>query len=268
MSERPDEGMLLAFLDDELDRAARAEVERWVQGDASVAQELDELSAAAKRFGVAAAELDQGQGPISVDLPLALLERVRTDSRSGTSSARRSGRTPGGVRSATWGRAAALILAAGLAGASALPGSPVSGWWRAGWAALQGSDTGETLATTVDTEEAPAGLAVTPDLGRLTVRIEEVRPGTTLIVTFGQSDEAGVYTTGSPSFATGAGFVDVRGPGDRIQVHVPAAVTELQLSVDGVQYLTRSGGDLRTPVEPSERFEGEFVYRIQAQSPN
>ena len=268
MSERPDEGTLLAFIDNELDERGRDEVEHWIHTDPSVARELDELAEAAGRLGVALTTLDRDQAPISTELPLAL--RSRAGAAGGSTSARGASRRPPRRRflQVTWGRAAVLILAAGLAGASALPGSPVSGWWRAGWAALQGEDAAGTTALTSEQAETPAGVAMTPEFGRLTVRVEGVQPGTRLTVHFGPTAEPGVFATGEPSFATGTGFVDVRDPGSQVEVRVPASVTELEVWVDGVQYLTRNGAELRTPVEPTERAADAVVYLIQTRTGN
>ncbi len=243
MSDRPDEGTLLAYLDGELAEDSHSSVKAWLERDPALAGELAELRTYTLDVREAVRALDEGLPATPRTLPPWL---------SAPSRPARSGWRAWGL-----GKAALLLLAGGVAAAGVVPG----GWARTAWSALS-EDAPEPAVESVSPTALLSELMLTPDLGRMVVRLEDVAEGTWVRVGLGEDFPAVLQATGTPTFDAGAGSVVVRAPGAEVTLAAPASITELEVWIEDRLFLSRRGGALSTPVMPTDQSPTLIRYRI------
>ncbi|MEZ4415290.1 MAG: hypothetical protein R3E10_06015 [Gemmatimonadota bacterium] len=223
---RPDEGELLALLDGALSPREAERVRAALASDPELADAYEGLCRDARAVTEALLLLDGAKQAGEADvLPLR----------------RKSAPTP----RVPWARAAVVVLAAGLAGASALPGSPVRGWLRTGWERVHGTPT--STARAEDAPQAtiePLGVRLAPDLGRLRVTVTGAGPDALVEVIFAGEGLAGAYVAGDARFSTSPGRVDVQAPTGPVRIELPEGATDVELAVDGRLWLRRVGARL------------------------
>ncbi len=239
-----EDGTLQAFLDDELPACTRAEVAEHLLGCERCHESYERLAQANAMFTQSVSVLD-----------------VEPPARKPASGAL-GGRTRRST--ATFVRAAGLVLALAAAASAAVPGSPVREWIER---AVEPEPPPAPPAV-VDAEEpaatAPTGVAIRPSSsGRLLVALigledMEIRVEST------DGEVASVSVLGAdrdPTFSTGSGRVDVRdGAGGMVRVRLPAGVDGARVEVDGNLYAENRDGTLQLRVE-ADTVDGTFIWR-------
>src|SRR5262245_41033071 len=147
------EGVLQAYLDEEVAADARAQVEAHVDGCDACSTRLRDLRQLNDTFASAVAVMD------AEPLTSAALAEVRTR------AARQTWRERYAVTPRTLARAAMLVIGLSAAAAAAVPGSPLREWLVQTWNSLT-----EEKAPPAPSVTAPA--PVQPELPPTGVRIE------------------------------------------------------------------------------------------------
>jgi len=244
----PDEGLLQAYLDDELAGEDRRLVESHLAADPGWAQALDELSEAAallKRGLIAQDTSVPSDGPPPW---IGVLNR-------GAQSAPR--RFP-------LGRAASLAALLAGAVATGLPGSPVRAWFADQFSpTLAVSHPAPDLVSEPpvgDNDPAEVGVRVGTPAGALRVVMPALPPGTELWVGLDSDAEAGVFGPAGTRFRTRDGRVDVLNPTGVIRVQLPATLGAATILVDDAVYLRKDGEVLEVTGPVSARSETEIRF--------
>lgn len=241
-----EDGTLQAFLDDELAPGERAQVAEHLLGCERCHETYESLAQANALFTQSVSVLD-------VEPP------ARKRATSGSS--------PVSTGTASFVRAAALVLVLAAAASAAVPGSPVREWVlrtvdRTSQPA--GPEDPAPGATADRRPSAPAGVAVHPSNGSVLVALNgleamevrlETASGTLARVSVVDAER-------EPGFRTSAGRVEVRdGTGGSIRVRMPAGVSGARLEVDGRLYAETTAGVLRIHV-PADTVGGDIVWRV------
>lgn len=234
----PDEGRLLAYLDDELGAEERGEVERWLREVSGAAAELE---AVRQRNEVVTATLARTLIP----LPDTARVRERLRERLGkpvvrASFWRRSWQNRSGLA-----QAAVLVLLLAAGAAAAVPGSPVREWLGD---AFDGREPADEVAVTHGTEESrdDPGVRVRPVEGRLVVVLTGLREGD-LEVKLVDEDRGAVYAPPGSRFRSGDGRVEVDVEAGPVRVELPRAALEATVRVDGLVYVEKRGERVEFP---------------------
>lgn len=241
-----EDGRLQAFLDDELAPGARAEVAEHLLGCERCHASYEELAKANALFTQSVSVLD-------VEPPA----REHATTHAGSV----------GMGTASFVRAAALVLVLAAAASAAVPGSPVRDWVLRTVDRTASQPAGSAdAAPDADLERrpsAPAGVAVHPADGRVLIALNaleamevrlEAASGTLARVSVLDAER-------EPGFRTSAGRVEVRdGAGGSIRVRMPAGVSSARLEVDGRLYAEATAGVLRIHV-PADTVDGDIVWQ-------
>jgi hypothetical protein len=242
-----DDGTLQAFLDDELPACPRAEVAEHLLGCEQCHESYESLAQANAVFTQSVSVLD-----------------VEPPARSPAAGAL-GGRTRRST--ATFVRAAGLVLALAAAASAAVPGSPVREWIERA-VEPPAPEPAPVVPVVVEVEEpaapAPSGVAIRPsssgrllvaliDLEDMEIRLESTNAAMASVSVVGAERE--------PTFSTGSGRVEVRnGAGGTVHVRLPAGVDGARVEVDGSLYAANRDGRLRTRVA-ADTADGAFIWR-------
>lgn len=249
-----EDGSLQAFLDDELPPDERARVAEHLLG-------CERCHATYESLAQANALFTQSVSVLDVEPP------ARTRATGGSSDS-----SPVSMGTASFVRAAALVLVLAAAASAAVPGSPVREWVLRTVDRTSSQPAGPTdgaPGAAADRGTAsPAGVAVHPADGSVLVALNglesteirlEAASGTLARVTVVDAER-------EPSFRTSAGRVEVRdGAGGSIRVRMPAGVSGARLEVDGRLYAETTAGVLRIHV-PADTVGGDILWRAAASS--
>jgi hypothetical protein len=252
------EGVLQAYLDEEVAADARAQVGAHVGGCAECAARLQELRDVNATLGSALAWLDRE--PLA-EAALAEL-RLRTQQRDWHER----------IRSARWSwkRAAAIVVCTGALAAAAAPGSPVRAWLVDKWEALRqepavaGPGVKEAPVPVVTT---PTAAQITPVSGRVRISLQGQPTGTPVHVVLVDAEkatiEASVAAGESPRYRIGAGWLEmVGGSAGEIRIALPRSLTGAPVEVDGRVYVSKQGNELRyTGPEAPAKTGAEVIFK-------
>lgn len=247
----PDEGLLQAYLDDELSSDDRVLVESKLEADPLWAVALDELKDASGllRRGL---EVQDAVAPSHAPPPWIGVLRGRVRSSPA--------RFP-------LGRAAAVAALFVGAVASGLPGSPVRAWFADQFAQETMEPavaaTPEAAPTATAPSEGPdeVGVRVSTPGGSLDVTLPGLPGGTELWVRLDGGREPGVYGPTGTRFRTRDGRVEVLEVTGTVRIDLPPTITRATISVGDAVYLIKDGTqlDARGPVSSQSATEIRFV---------
>lgn len=241
-----DDGILQAFLDDELPAGDRAEVAEHLLACERCHVSYEALTRANALFAQSVSVLD--------------VEPPATRPAGGTLGSRARQGTASLVK------AAVMVLVVAAVASAAVPGSPVRAWIasvvepqeRPQSPSEQPEPPAESAAS-----RAPAGISISAASGPAVVAVRGIEGAVIRLETV-PGTRAGISVLGAerdPAFRTGARRVAVEdGVGGEILVRLPLAGAGARLEVDGVLYAETRGGDLTLHV-PADTADGEIVWR-------
>jgi hypothetical protein len=258
------EGLLQAYLDEEISGSAAAELRDHLAGCAACASEMDELRRAGHM-------VHQSLGLITAaDVPMLR-------ARAAIATNRRPARTTGIARIGASGlaKAAMLLLALAGAGAAAIPGSPVRQALESAFARVaqlfNGAPAIDQPAPPLVTEPAAAGEAVSsrmgvlPAEGRVRVLLHSPTGPVNVRVVLVDDRMAHVEaaTAEAVRFRTGAGRIEVAGlSSGEVTIEIPRTTDGATIEVDGLVYVYKQGQLLQLS-GPAGRERGDQVrFRI------
>jgi hypothetical protein len=257
----PNDGEILAWLDDELEREEGVGVREHLESCEECRARVDILRRESEWFSRAVLMLDDELAGVTDPGPFAVAA-ARSASRKGKS-----------IRKTGWSlaRAAGLILVAAGAAAAFVPGSPVRAW-------LDGLREVDVPAATVVAEPrmetpeevevtpGPTAISIEPQSGSLVVSLQGFGLDSNVHVRLTDSRRASVRVEGaaeSPRFITGPGLVEVIGAeeGD-IWVELPRSARDAVVRVDGEAAVRIRDGRLVILRPVLDSLRGEVVFRI------
>jgi hypothetical protein len=249
-----DEGLLQAYVDEELGGDERVTVERHLGDCLTCRAELRELRSAAE-------DLSRG---------LLLLDAPAPEARKYAVAEPRRPAKRGAWGLAALPRAAVLVLGLGTAAAAMVPGSPLYRWIHPEAQTAQVA-TAERAATTQPeaptaavTMAAPAesGVSIEPLDGEVRV---VVRAASALRIraSIGDSPRAGVFATGPAAdarFDAAPGRIEITGADSgELRVEMPRAAATT-IVVNGRDYLRAANGQIHLSAPAEARAETEVVF--------
>lgn len=265
----PAEGTLQAFLDGELPRADRAEVELHLRGCSACRGEAERLRAAAA----------------SLTGALGLVDRPAPTERALAAASRRRWRRWVGVDAGQVARrAAVLVLGVATVASATVHGSPVRGWiaglvhrvapstapHRDSPAAVPGGAPGAGSAPAPGAAQpaaSAAGVSVLPELGRVRVVLTAPSPELRIRVRLSDDRYSDVRASGPASgarFRTGPGRVEVSGAGaGEVEVVIPRGARSAVVEVDGRPYFRKDGEGIRLLAPASDSSGSEVVFTVR-----
>jgi hypothetical protein len=252
------EGMLQAWLDDELAEGVRAELAGHLAACAQCADEAAALRAVNDRVRTALAVLDV-PAPALASAP-ALRQRVAP-----APAARGVARLRGSLS-----RAAGLVLVTVGAASAAIPGSPVRSWITGAWDRVSSLFVGERTAPVADApvtvpaaDEAYAAVALAD--GQVRVMLAQPTGVATLRVRLIDGNRARFFSTD-----TGVRYVSATGrleiseiSGGDVTIELPRGARLATVEVAGVRMADVQAGNLRAHVPAMAASEAEVVFRLQ-----
>ncbi|MFC1659834.1 anti-sigma factor family protein [Gemmatimonadota bacterium] len=253
MTAHPDDGLIQAFLDHELDQSGQEQVAAHLEECGACrrnADELQDLLAAATR----------GLAPLDAEPPTELA-MASLAGRLGDSARARLLRAPSLARAA----GIALLLMGGAV--SALPGSPVRRWISSGWDRLSGGGAvalEETDPSATNRERSPdveAGAGIGVAGGEVELRILDLPARAEVRVLLVDGDMAGIYGPEGTHFRTEAGRLEAVAPLGGLRVEVPRSAARASVFVNGELYFLKTGDRLEIlgPVQDSAAAEIRFL---------
>lgn len=252
MTAHPTDGLIRAFLDDEIEPAGRQEILAHLDDCAVCRGMVQEVRSRNDRVTLALEGLDTIP---PTDFALAALKH-RIREAAGPR-----------FRIQGLGRAAAVALLLLGGAASALPGSPVRHWISSGWNRITGRNAPEQSTTppaesplpSLASEEAGAGIGVPG--GVVELRVEGLPEGEEITVLLVEGDQAGIYGPATTRFRTEEGKIEAFVAEGGIRVELPRAVNRATVVVNGIPYLRKSGDNLEIlgPVKDSASAEIRFL---------
>jgi hypothetical protein len=261
------EGLLQAYLDDEIGGSAAADLRDHLVACEACAGEMEALRRADRQLSEALALLGGADAPM-LRAQAAIASQRRVQRSTGRWSLARLG--AGGLA-----KAAMLLLALAGAGAAAIPGSPVR---RALEGAMErvaqlfnGGTPEQAVAPTSPAEDAPATMesrmGVMPANGRVRVMLHTPTGAVDVTVRLVDERIAEVETSTTSEegvrFRTGSGRIEVMGlTAGSVTVDIPRTTQGATLEVDGLVYVYKQGNTLQLS-GPAGRDRGEQVrFRI------
>lgn len=240
-----DDGTLQAFLDHEVGPSERADVAEHLLGCEGCHARYEGLT----------------QANALVTQSIALLDVEGATERPPSAPAGRRAR----AGTATFVKAAGLVLALAAAASAAVPGSPVRQWVVNVIAPAPAPEPAPPMDAPVPVEPvapAPAGLAISPAGGALLIALRDL-DGTSIHLTSASGSRGTVSVTGAdrdPEFLTGAGRLELRnGAGGVVTVALPLSVEGARLEVNGRLYAETRGRSLQLHVA-ADTVGREFVW--------
>ena len=255
----PDEGLIQAYLDDELADEDRRELEGLFDTDESWAGAFREMSGHVDDLANALELLDEE--PTSGTAPAWIAALTGRGARAAGGKKRQSAGRPG-AQSVPLARAAILVLVFGGALAASLPGSPVREW-------VSGALGSSTLLEPQPVDPGPndliasaeeVGIRVAPNRGVLRVDVAALPAGGEVVVQLVNAEAAGVFGPNGTRFRTADGRVEVLNPHQALRVELPRSTTDATITVGGQVYLRKVGDriDVSGPVSDSTGTEIRF----------
>jgi hypothetical protein len=245
-----DEGLLQAYVDDELPGEERVSVERHLGDCLTCRSELRDLRSAA-------AELTRG---------LLLLETAGPRARQYAVISPRTKPARGSWGLSMLPRAAVLVLGLGTAAAAMVPGSPLYRWLRPTPEVAQVQRTAPIPAAApapmATAAAAEAGVSIEPVNGEVLVALSAA-PELSIRASLGESGRAGVFATGPAAeahFETAPGRILVSGArAGELRIEMPrTAITTV--TVNGRQYLRAEGGEINLSAPADARGASEVTF--------
>lgn len=241
-----DDGVLLAYMDEELSPVVRSETAEHLLACPRCHERLDELAAVDHLLE---------EGLAVTDRP-APAEQAYARFRRATAGERKRGRT---VAGATFVKAAGLVLLLAAGASAAAPGSPVRNWIRATLVSR------ERAAASSNPAARMSGVSILPVNGRVDIAVSGAVPGTRLRVRTVNGPRATVTVPESrrlPEFRTSPGRIDVVGAADEVLIDVPSSATEVHVTVNGDPYVVGGSGNLRAVVTAETR-DGTLMFTLR-----
>ncbi len=256
MSTIPEEGLIQAYLDDELSDEDRRELEDRFDREPGWAGALRVANARSEELSRALALLDERPASDAAPAWISTLS-----GRGG-----RAAPPAHPSRSVPWARAAILVLVFGGALAAGLPGSPVRAWLSR---ALETSPAQPDAAATAAAPEASpsadvrageVGVRVSAQLRSVRVEMPALPAGAEVQVRLVDGGAAGVFGPTGTRFRTNDGRVEVLNPEQVVRVELPRELTEATITVGGQVYLRKIAGRIEVsgPVADSTGTEIRF----------
>ena len=215
-----------------------------------------------------------GEASTVVGVALRHLDTVAPPAGAKESVLARVGMGSGDAREArfTFARAAIIVLFFGAVVATALPASPVRGWFAAGWdravelftgpAADENAALPADSALSAQTPES-AGVRLEVETGELLVLLQDIEPGTVLDVRFVDGFQAAAFAAQPARFRTAEGRIEVIGGSGRIRVDIPRSVDVASIQVNGRMYIRKAGDELDVAGPIVAQTPGEILLRVQ-----
>lgn len=245
----PDDGRLQAYLDGELPRGERPALEAHVRSCADCARSLEELRAAAVTL----------RAVVERHTPAA----ARNPEAPHPAFLRRMTRNP--TRTLT--RAAGIVLL--LAGSAAVL-EATTGWLGAAVRAVRASVEATVVPAAPAPEVVPANpsdalFTVQPRGGTLEVLLENLDPGTRVVVRLGETP-VGEVRIGTASdgvtYRAGPGTASVSAPGvAELEVVLPASLQSGRVVANGATAIVKAPDRLFS-VRAAEEIVGGFRFRV------
>jgi hypothetical protein len=275
----PDEGLIRAFLDDELTDAEARDFRQHLADCSECNAELELQATAEAQVSEGLRLLDEGSlGGVSSLSEASLLDQARGRVLARVQGADGAGapsegapRPPGRTRS-PWLLPGSLLKAASIAllftavAASALPGSPVREWIAQGWQALTGAD--EPGADVQDAGTAPGdnllfpgmaapetGTRIAPSGGGIELALYNLQDDAEIRVLWVREEQAGIYAGESTRFRSEEGRLEAHSPPGGVRVEIPTSLSRVLLTVDGRVLLRKTASGV------------EIVGTVQRQTP-
>jgi hypothetical protein len=270
------EGLLQAFLDEELDSPATAGLREHLAGCVVCAAELQELQRAGDRvhralqLAVADAPAPMLRAQAAIAAARREVEPVAARSAAARGDSRWTRLGAGGLA-----RAAMLLLVLAGAAAAAVPGSPLRRALEATVARVSQLFTGpveraaEPVPTAPDgTVDAAVGsrMGVLPADGRVRVLLHQPTGPVEVTVRLVDDARAHVETTMAGEdvrFRTGSGRIEVAGlAAGEVRIDIPRGVQGATIEIDGMVHVFKQAGVLQLS-GPAGRGSGDQVrFRI------
>jgi hypothetical protein len=260
------DGLLLAYVDGEIDGSARAELSEHLAICAACADELRELERLSAQAHGALAVLD---APAPVLRAQAKLAAARRTSASGVRSRLRLG-------AAGLARAAMLLLALAGVAAAAIPGSPVRRALETTFARVAQLFNGSPAAEPVIVTEAEPGVpltettsaAIMPADGRVRIMLHPATGAVDVEVRLVDAARARVETeTAAPEvrLRSASGRIEVIGlTMGRVQIDIPRHVSSATVEVGGRVYVYKAGERLQLTGPAGDQSGVEVGFRIES----
>ncbi|MBX6363166.1 MAG: zf-HC2 domain-containing protein [Gemmatimonadetes bacterium] len=262
------EGVLQAFLDDELEPVERGAVAAHLLACPACRAELDRLRADAAVFSAALAALDVAPDLVAARRRIVPGPRVRIGPQRSIASTTR--------RAAV--RAAVLVLLGAAAASAAVPGSPVRRFvvnvWHEATRLVVGTPERprRPLPPPVATAPAPppaeaptAGVSVRPYEDRITVGLGALPANARIRVRLVDGDRATVEASGAPRaprFRTSPGRIEMDGAARDVRIEVPRSVENAIVVVNGRPYFQKSGNAVRF-LAPADTAGAEITFQLR-----
>ena len=245
------EGVLQAYLDDEVASGTRAAVAAHVDACTACASRLEELRELASTF-TSAVQFGDVQSQPRVEVA-SLRARARRTGWGGPVAAPRT----------AWLRAASIVVAVSAVAAAAVPGSPVREWLAS---ALR--DEPDAPAQQAPSAPAPAvsgpeergAMHILPADGRIKVEIQGATGGTVVRVHLGDDERASVEGNWQ-SLRTRAGIMTVVGGTGELEIVLPRKAQSATVEVDGRTYVQKNGDQLKFLGPKADTVGGDVVFR-------
>lgn len=259
--DHPEDGRLLAHLDDELSGDAAARLRRHLRGCEACRRRRDELERAS-------GALSEALGALDVDPPEPEPGAVHSaagatgpdDTASSDGDRARVGRSrgPGFGHGAIW-KAAVLVLTVGAAASAAVPGSPVREWIAESTRRVAGAITGDDRpARSAPETTPPAGVSIGAE-GPTEISITDPAAGLRLRVR--TSDDTLVSVAGRGArYRAGDDGIDVTGPeGPELRIDLPSSLP-VRVTVEGTLLLEQGADGRLTVTAPAADTTEEGIY--------
>ena len=230
------EGLLQAYLDQEVATDARAAVDTHVSTCSACADRLQELTELNAAFSAALQLGDVRALPDAARSELRVRARRPAWARLGSSIPLL--------------RAALFVLGITAVGAAAVPGSLVQNWLVRGWRALSGAERQTVAAPVAEPAaqpvpaETPGAFYMTPAEGRVRVVLQAADQGTIVHVNVVDSERASIQGSWR-SIRTRAGQMEIVGGRGDLRILLPRSVANATVEVDGKVYVSKIGEELK-----------------------
>jgi hypothetical protein len=260
-----DEGMLQAYLDDEV--AARAEIDTHLAACTECAAELARLRSAAQLFAGAVCSADR-TAPTFAALSAVSAKKPQPVLPITVAPRRTVARVP-------LARAAMLLIGLAAVASAAIPGSPVRALISQAIQRIVGETeeprfvaprVPETPEAAVDTKpDLSAGLSIQPAQGRVRIVLTGVAPEATVRVRLIDSDRALVQASGAAAqarFRTGPGRIEMVGvAGGEVVIDMPRNLTDGRVEIDGRVIFHKDRSQMRLNEPAATGTNSEFIFR-------
>ena len=250
------EGVLQAYLDDEVAADARAQVDAHVGGCGACATRLQELRELNETFRSAIGAIE---APV---LTAAALAEVRTRAE------RQTWREKYAVSSRTLARAAMLVLGLTAVAVAAVPGSPINKWLTHTWQTLTQVEkpaAAPEVAPAPQPAAPPTGMRLEAADGRIRILLRSPAADTRIHVVLIEGSRALVETTGNAAAkrtATGSGWLELTGTGaGDLRISLPREVPHATIEIDGRLYLTKEGDEVRYLGATADTSGAELIFK-------